>query len=208
MDKLIESLTDDLEPVKKLAHPLVRVLPLIVVSILYVAAMVVLLGPREDWMPKMFNEISYVFEFGLSFSIFVSSAIALAWLGVPDMRGQTWLKAVPVTLTGVFGGWGILRVIYEWGEPFSFKIKNCSLDGFFITFLPVFLLTFSMRKAATTQPGWSAFMAILSFSGLGWAGLRFTCSANTFAQSLVVHFIPFVALGVVFGIFAKRIFKW
>lgn len=208
IDQLINDLTGELEPVKPLAHPFIRALPLIIVSVLYVAFMVVLIGPRNDWMPKMYNEISYVFEFGLSFGIFVSAAIALAWLGVPDMRGQAWLKAVPITLAGVFVFWAILRGIYEWDKPLHFALQSCSLDGFFITVLPVFILTFSCRSAATTQPGWSSFMAILSFSGLGWAGLRLTCSANTFMQSLVVHFIPFVVIGIIFALLARRIFKW
>lgn len=208
LESLIGNLSDELEPVKPMAHPLMRVLPLIVISILYVTAMVVLIGPRNDWMPKAYAELSYVFEFVLSFGIFLSAAISLAWLGVPDMRGQTWLKAVPVTLMGVFLSWGALRMIFEWGEPFHFALRNCSLDGLFMTVIPVFALTFMSRKGTTTQPRWSAFMTILSFSGLGWAGLRLTCTANTFAQSLVVHFIPFIAMGIIFGLFARRIFKW
>ncbi|MCB1531345.1 MAG: DUF1109 family protein [Alphaproteobacteria bacterium] len=208
LDKLIGSLSKELEPCKPMAHPLIRVLPLIVISILYVLAIILLIGPRNDWMPKMYGELSYIFEFGLSFSIFVSAAIALAWLCVPGMRGQTWLKAVPVTLGGVFLFWALLRIIFEWSEPFHFAFSSCSLDGFIMLALPVFILTLFSRRGATTEPWWSSFMAVLSFAGLGWAGLRLTCSANTFAQSLVVHFVPFVTMGVVFALFARRIFKW
>lgn len=208
IDNLIGGLSEDLKPVKPMAHPFMRVLPLIIVSTVYVGTMIFLIGPRNDWMPKMYNELSYMFEFGLAFSIFVSAAIALAWLGVPDMRGQQWLKAVPVTLTGVFLFWAFLRGVYEWDQPLRFELRNCSIDGLFMTVLPVFILTFASRKGSTTQPRWSSFMAILSFSGLGWAGLRLTCTANTFMQSLVVHFIPFVLIGLVFGLFARRIFRW
>lgn len=208
IDSMIENLSNDLSEVKPLPHPLLRVLPLIGISVFYLFAMVAMLGPREDWMPKMFNEISYLFEIGLSLSVFISAAMALCWMSVPDMRGQTWLKAVPVTLLGVFVGWAGLRIYFEWGEPLMMSLGNCSLDGLFLTAVPVFILTLMARRGATTQPGWSAFMSILSFSGLAWAGLRFTCGANTFLQSLVIHFIPFVVLGIVFALFARRIFKW
>ena len=208
VDSLINSLSEELEPVKPLAHPLWRVVPLLFVSALYLGAMIMMLEPRHDWMDKMLGEIDYVFEFILSFSIFVSAAFALCWLSIPDVRGQIWVKAVPVSLLGVFIVWAILRSVFEWHQPLHFELRNCSMDGLFMTVLPVFALTFLARGGATTQPRWSSFMAILSFSGLGWAGLRFTCGANTFLQSLVIHFIPFILLGIVFGLFARRIFKW
>lgn len=208
LDNLIEGLSDELQPVKPLAHPLVRMASLIVVCILYAAAMIAMLGPREDFMPKMMYEIDYIFEILLSLGIFMSSAVALGWMSIPDMRGQTWMKAVPLTLAGIFLLWAGLRMVFEWDEPLVFKLQNCSLDGFFMTLLPVAALVLTSRKGATTQPGWTSFMTVLSFSGLGWAGLRFTCGANTFLQSFVIHFIPFIVLGIIFGLFARRIFRW
>ena len=102
IDNLINSLSDELEPVKPLAHPFARMAPLIVVSILYVGAMIAMLGPREDFIPKVMHEIDYVFEILLSLSIFISGAVALGWMTIPGMRGQTWMKAVPATLSGIF----------------------------------------------------------------------------------------------------------
>jgi len=207
-DKFINELADDLKPVKPLAHPFIRMAPLIVVSIIYVGVMVAMLGPRDDVMPKMMHDIDYVFEILLSLSIFISGAIALGWMTVPGMRGQTWMKAVPVTLTGVFLLWAALRIIFEWDQPFVFKLQNCSIDGFFMTCLPVAALVFTSRQGAITQPRLTSFITVLSFSGLGWAGLRFTCGAGTFLQSFVIHFIPFIMIGVLIGLFARRIYKW
>lgn len=205
---LIGQLTEELTQIKPMQHPIRRMAPLMLISFAYVLIMITVIGPRADWMPKMYNEISYVFEFLLSFSIFLSAALTLGFLSVPDMRGQNWLKAVPMTLAAVFILWAALRVIYEWGEPLIFQWKNCSLDGLIMTIVPVFLLTISSRRGSTTQPIWSSAMTILSFSGLAWAGLRLTCSANTFAQSFVIHFLPFIIIGILFGLFAKRIFRW
>lgn len=208
LNKFIDGLSEGLEPVKPLAHPLARMAPLMVVCIVYVCAMIMMIGPRQDFVPKMIHEIDYAFEILLSIGIFISSAIALGWMSIPDMRGQTWIKAVPVTLSGVFVLWAVLRIYFEWGEPLVFKLQNCSMDGFFMTFLPVAALVFASRQGTTTQPRWTAIITVLSFSGLGWAGLRFTCAAGTFMQSFVIHFIPFIIMGVIIGVFARRIFRW
>ncbi len=208
LDHFINELAEDLKPVKPLAHPLIRIAPLIVVSTLYVGAMIMMLGPRDDFMPKMMHDIDYVFEILLSLSIFISGTLALGWMSIPGMRGQAWMKAVPVTLAGVFALWAILRIMFEWDEPLVFKLQNCSIDGLLMTCLPVVALVLTSRQGATTQPGLTSFITVLAFSGLGWAGLRFTCGAGTFLQSFVIHFIPFVLMGVLFGLFAKRIFRW
>ncbi|MEM6781548.1 MAG: NrsF family protein [Pseudomonadota bacterium] len=208
VDALIDNLSDELEPVQPMAHPFARMAPLIGVSLIYMIAVIAMIGPREDWVPAMFGNMMYFFEFSLSLSIFVSAALALGWLAIPDMAGRVWIKAVPVTLTGVFLVWAVMRMVFEADMEFNFQLSQCNLNGLFLIVLPVAVLTMSLRKGATTQPGWSAFMTILSFSGLGWAGLRFTCGADSFMHSFLIHFIPFVVLGIVFGLFAKRIFRW
>ena len=208
IDDLIGQLSDDLEPRKPLAHPLWRAAPLILISLIYVGATISMIGPREDWIPKMYQEIDYIFEFTLSLGIFITSTFALCWMCVPDMRGQQWVKSVPLTLAAVFCLWAALRIIFEWGQPVVFEWKNCSLDGFIMLMLPAAILTFASRRGSTTQPVWSSSIAVLAFCGLGWSGLRLTCGANTFLQSFGVNFIPFIVLGVIFGIFARRIFRW
>lgn len=208
LNNLIDNLSEELKPVKPMGHPAKRVAPLILISVIYVIGIIAMLGPRDDWVPKIMHEIDFVFELLLSLSIFISSAVALAWLNVPDMRGQQWIKAVPLTLTGVFLLWALLRLIFEVNKDFTFHLGHCNLDGLFMILLPVTVLTFTARKGATTQPVCTAFMTILSFSGLGWAGLRFTCGADSFAHSFLIHFVPFVVLGIIFGVFARKIFRW
>lgn len=207
-ENLIEELSGKLEPVKPLAHPLWRMLPLIIVSLLYLTAIIIMLGPRKDWALMMFGDLSFAFEFTLSMSIFISSALALGWLSIPDMRGQTWIKAVPITLLSVFAVWASLRLAHEGMDGFHLHVGHCTLDGLFMILLPVIILVLSQRKGASTQPGWSGFMTILSFSALGWAGLRFTCGADNFAHAFVMHFIPFLATGILIGLLTKRIFRW
>lgn len=208
LDALINNLSDELEEVKPLCHPLTRMFPLLLVSFTYVLAVIALLGLRDDWMLKMFHDIQFLFEFVLALSVSVSAGLALGWLSIPDMRGQKWVLAVPFTLTAVFMFWALLRMLFEVDDHFHFQLNHCTLDGIFMLILPIGVLTFFSRRGATTHPHLSALMTVLSFSGLAWAGLRLTCGADSFSHAFLMHFVPFIAIGVLFGIFARKIFRW
>ncbi len=208
LDALIGSLSEELEPVKPMPHPLARMFPLILVSFTYVLAVIALLGIRDDWMIKMFHDIQFLFEFVLALSVSASAGLALGWLSVPDMRGQKWIVAIPFTLTAVFLFWAVLRMAFEVDDHFHFHLNHCTLDGIFMLILPIGVLTFFSRQGATTHPQLSAFMTVLSFSGLGWAGLRLTCGMDSFSHAFLMHFVPFIVIGIIFGIFARKIFRW
>lgn len=208
IDGLIGDLSDELQPVKPMENPFILMVPFILFCALYVIGIVSILGLRADLMPKMMSDFTFFFEFGLSIMIFISATFALGWLSIPDLGGREWVKAVPVSLLMVFLFWAALRVIYEMDNHFEFALSHCNLNGLFMIFFPIVALVYSVRKGATTQPGWSAFMTILAFSALGWGALRFTCGADNFAHSFLIHFIPFVVLGVTVGLFSKKIFRW
>ena len=209
IDHLIDNLCEELEPVKPLPHPLMRMLPLIGGCILYVLAFIWMEGMRTDFSTKMLDDLTYVFELSLAFAIAVSAAITLGFLAVPDMRGAQWLKTVPVTLLGVFLFWTLLR-LWEGRETlFDLPIlTDCFMNGIVLLLVPVILLTFFTRMGASTYPGWSAFMTVLSFSGLGWIGLRVTCGMDDFAHAFVYDFLPFICVGIVIGFLSRVIFRW
>lgn len=208
IDALIDSLSDELEPVAPMGHPLVRMLPLLLVSFCYVVAVIAIIGLRHDWMIKMLDDMGYVFELSLALGVFVTAGLALGWLAIPDMRGQQWITVIPLTLAGVFLFWACLRLCYESSPYFHFHLGHCALDGVFMLMIPLAILTLFLRKGATTHPRLAGVMTILSFSGLSWTGLRLTCGADNFSHAFLMHFLPFVAIGVLFGLFARKIFRW
>lgn len=208
IDALIDSLSEDLKETKPMKHPLARMFPLLLVSFTYAVAVVVMLGLRDDWMNIMFDDILFTFEFVLSLCIFVSAGLTLGWTAIPDMGGKRWLPAIPITLTGVFMFWAALRLLFAEEGALYFHLNHCSLDGVFMLILPVAVLTFFSRQGATTCPLLMAGLTVLSFSGLAWAGLRMTCGADNFSHAFLMHFVPFLALGIVFGVFARKIFRW
>lgn len=208
-DSLIDGLSGDLKPVKKMPHPFVLSMPLFLASLVYIAVIITMIGPRHDLIIMMLQDKGYVFELLLALSISISAALTLGWLAFPDMRGQEWIKAIPVTLSVAFFVWAILEFTHGGENVMDLHVAmDCFYNGLVLLFLPMILLVLTVRGGATTRPGWAAGMTILSYSGLGWVGLRLTCGMDNFAHSFVFDFLPFVATGIVFGFFARRIFRW
>lgn len=207
VDKLIENLAADHKPVKKMAHPLLRVLPWFFVAATYIGAVVFYLGIRPDVADKL-QDVYFLMDIGLMFFIALSSALCSAWLCVPDMRGHKWMIGVPFTMVFVFGLWTtVLAMTKGMGMP-NLAWDHCYEDGMFMAVIPATLLIFLTQQGATTRPYLTAFMNILSISALGYIGLRFTCIMDSIEHAFLMHILPFVIFGTILGFFARRVYNW
>jgi hypothetical protein len=207
LDKLIGTLTDELKAVKPLAHPLKRAWPWIVVSIVYVALAGLLHGFRHDMSAKL-ADMDFMFEVLLMGFVSVSAVLASLWLCVPDMRGQKWLAAIPVTLFGVFVLWTCLRCAHEGLTSENIHWTHCFEAGILMGFIPVFALLRMMRAGTTTHPRLLALMNMLAVAGLGYVGLRLTCGMDTVAHATLFHISPFLLAGAVLGFLSRKIYRW
>lgn len=139
----------------------------------------------------------------------ISAVLASSWLCVPDMRGQKWLLSVPVTLLSVFSFWYVLLLAQGTGTyEFRPGFGACTGDGILFGSLPVLALIFLTRKGATTRPYWMGFMNTLSVGALGLTMLRFTCGGDAPLHIAFYHFLPFIVLGILLGMLARRIYDW
>ncbi len=206
-DKLIGELCGGLKPVKKLPHPLARMALYFVLTAAYVAMIVWMYGPRHDWGDKVIH-LNFLFEIGIATAIWISSMVAAAWLCIPDMRGQNWLNAVPVTLTAVLVFWATLRSSLEGLAFFPIQWGGCFKDGCMMGLVPFVLILIFSRQGATCRPYWMAVQNALSVTMAGWIGLRMTCTMNDMGAGFLHHFIPYMALGIAVGLLARRLFKW
>jgi hypothetical protein len=207
MDKLIGDLCAGLSPVKPLHHPLLRVLLYMFLTVAYVGVTVHLYGLRMDWADKL-HDLYFVFETLLALSIWVTAILSAAWLCVPDMRGQGWMKVVPVTLAVVMLVWTFLRATFEGIALFPIHWVHCFKDGCVMGFIPFVLVVLMARRGATCRPYWMAAMNALSVTMAGWVGLRLTCSMNDMGHGFIYHFIPYMVFGVIIGLLARRLFRW
>ncbi len=206
-DNLIDELTQELEPVKCMVHPLRRVVPWLVGVVMYVVAIVHYIGLRPDFYKK-FEDLSFLFENAMMALVAVSAALSASWMCVPDMRGQKWLISAPFSFLFVFLTWVGLRGLVEGVNLPSMHIDHCMADGFWMAVIPAALLVFITTRGATTRPILTALMTALSVSAFGYIGLRFTCMMDTIGHATIYHLVPFVLFGAVLGLLARRVYRW
>ncbi len=207
VDDMINSLTDELEPVKPMAHPMARALPWMIGAAVYAWFVVHHIGLRPDSLEKL-SDLHFLFENMLVGLVGISAALCACWLCVPDMRGQKWIIAVPFSFLAVFFLWGGLRSLIEGVHMETAHFGHCMGDGFWIAIVPAAIMVFLSTGGATTRPFLSAFMASLSVASFGYIGLHFTCMMDTVGHAMVYHLIPFVLLGMALGLIARRLYRW
>lgn len=207
LEELMDDLAKDLEPVDVLRHPLNRALNYMSIALIYVGGIALFLGFRPD-MEAVLQEQNFLFEMILMSALFVSAAFAAAWLCVPDVRGQKWIIAIPLTLFFVFVTWtGLQYYLNEVTIP-HIHWHHCAMDAGMVATIPVAAIVFMSMRGATTHPVLSSFMGILSMSALGYISLRFTCMSDELGHIAVYHILPFVVGGSILGYIAQRLYRW
>ncbi len=206
-ETLIDNLTEELKPRKKLAHPLARALPWMMVAMAYVAGIVNYLGVRPDFAAMLQDSI-FLMDTGLMAAVSISAALSAAWLCVPDMRGVKWLVAVPFTLLATFFAWcAIVSHVDGFSMP-DMHWDHCFNDAMMMGFLPAAAIMFLTLRGATTKPLTMSLMSVLSVAGLGYVGLRFTCMMDTIGHAGMYHLLPFVVFGALLGAAARFVYRW
>lgn len=206
-DNLIESLASDLQEVKLIAHPFKRTLLWLVFALAYLGIAIYYVGIRWDFSDKIYD-VPFVLEMIVVGLMSVSAAFCSLWLCVPDMRGQKWMLMIPSTLFGVFIVWFSTKVLLYMSEMPALEWHHCAQDAVFYGIFPVLGLFLLVGKGKTTCPKMMSFMNALAVSGLGYIGLRITCSAEDMGHTFVYHFMPFVVLSFLIVLAGRKIYRW
>jgi hypothetical protein len=206
-NSLIENLTQDLKPVRPLAHPVVRILPWVFLTLMYITVAGFIHGYRTDISEKL-QEYPFVFEVGLALFIALSAAFASAWLSIPDARGRSGLTAVPLAGLFVFCALFVFRLVTETYDYSYFSLAHCLGSGVLMGLIPGAFLCFMMKKGATTRPHMMSLMNILAVGFAGYIGLRLTCPLDSAMDGTFHHLLPFIIGGLGFGALAQKIYRW
>ena len=206
-NSLIDSLCDDLKPCKKAKHPLVYTLPWLAIACAFAVFIVQYVGIRHDVVNQLENPV-FLFETISVALLAIVAAISSAYLMIPDMRGKKWLLSVTFTIAGVFVLWNLVKISAEGFQVPRFNFDHCMREGMFMALLPMMALIFFMRAGATTKPVIMAVMNLMAGASIAYIGLRFTCSMDTVGHALVFHLMPYMFIGALIGLLARRVYKW
>ncbi|MGH1397819.1 MAG: NrsF family protein [Alphaproteobacteria bacterium] len=207
IDDLIGNLTDELEPIKPMGCPMRRIAIWFVTSAIFVALCAYSMGLRHD-ISTLYTNPHCFFELTLMAITGIFAALSSSYLTVPDMRGQKWLTPTTFTTLGVFTLWNTIRFILEGDSLRGMDFDHCMGEGGFMAIVPVAFLIFMMRHGTTCRPILTAVMNTIAIAALGYVALRFTCPMNTVAHATISHLLPYIALGGVFAMIARKLYKW
>lgn len=207
LDTLIQSLSDTPPTRKRLTHPLYGAVLWLIFAIGFLGSSLYMTGIRYDVANKL-SDPAFVFELALIAMMSVSAAICALYLYIPDMRGKKWLIAVPMSLFGAFATYSLSRALLEqYGLPIP-QFHMCYKNAAIFSVVPALAILVLSMRGKTTRPMTMAFMNALSVGGLGYLGLRLSCSMGDMGHLLVFHLLPYLAFGLVVGLLARYLYRW
>lgn len=206
-ENLIDSLTAELEEVKPACHPMKKALPWFIFGVLYICFAVAVLGMRSDFFDRIFDDV-YILELGMVFIMSLSAALCSLWLGVPDMRGQRWMLAVPFSTLFLLVFWLIAITVLHLEALPAMYWSGCINEALIFGVIPAITLVLLAARGKTTKPQLMSVMNTIAIGGLGYFGLRITCPVEEIGHLVFHHFLPYVFMGGVIFLAGIKIYRW
>lgn len=210
-DRLIEQLASRAVPVKSIGSPLRRTLGWVAMAAIIVAGIVVVHGPRPDWLQAL-SIPSAAIEWGASVLTGLLAAYAAFQISVPG-RSASWawlpLPAAILWLSGI--GLGCLRDFERIGIA-AFAFDGSSWEcawAISLTSLPLALLLLLMvRHAGRVRPSPTALLTALSAAALSAAGVSLIHEGENALMVLLWHAGAVAILSAISWLMGRQLFSW
>ena len=206
-DQLINSLTERLTPVERLASPLAIFSRWTGLSLIFLIALVFFIGVRQD-LPSVLSNPVFLFEIVMAFLIFISAGLCTFYLSIPGQPHQKNILWVPIIFFAGFAGWVFYRSIFTPMTFPDYHWSHCMGFGLAMISLPLAYSIYQTKKGASTRPYLLTLMMALSAGALGYIGLRFICHLDGIGASFYQHVFLFVIIGALLGLAARKILRW
>jgi hypothetical protein len=176
----------------------------------YLSAVLLVLGPRDDWL-QQFNQAAYAVEILLTLFLIVSAGIASVRFSVPKALKQSTALLLP-TVSVALG-----LVIWQLGEVSGEELITSATDlslsyislGVIAGATPVALFLFwQMSQGSPTQLSFASGMALLSASACGHLLMRTIGQASNFSDVLVWCYSPILLLMTVGALSGNKLLRW
>ncbi len=204
-DDLINKLTSDLKPVKRLPPVSLRVAVVTVATIAILAAAVfgVTHGPRPDLSQKI-DTMGYAAQVASFFIAGLCAAFAAFKLSIPDTKIRP-LTYAAIGLASAIWGFQILTLVLDGGiSHIDVAERNCLTDLSLFMIAPLGVIGFMMTRGAPIWRGWAGYAMVLSVGSFSAIAMRFLCPNDSPAHLLVWHFLPVIVFSIA-GIFLGKI---
>jgi hypothetical protein len=206
-EDLIRTLASEAKPVRRLAHPARRVVYWLSISLLYVTAIVLFMGPRPDIGVKL-GEPRFVLEIGAAFLTGVMAAMAAFCAGSPGR--PLWERFAPLPMLvlwlgslgeGCWQGWGANGLPLR---PDLVCFPSIVMAGL----IPGALILYMVRRGAPLAPVLTTALAALAASALGAAALRLYHTQDASIMILVWQFGSVAVITGLGGLIGRKLLRW
>lgn len=206
-EDLIRTLASEAKPVRRLAHPAWRVAYWLLISLIYVAVVVLIMRPRPDIGVKL-GEPRFVLEIGAAFLTGVMAAAAAFCAGCPGR--PFWERLTPLPMLVLWLGSLAEGCWRGWGSGVASLRPDlvCLPNIVLASLVPGGLILYMIRRGAPLAPALTAALAALAASALSAAALRLYHVQDASMMVLVWQFgsVAFItALGALIG---RNLLRW
>ena len=209
--KLIDSLTKNLKPVRRLIHPIKRAVIWFVSSLLFVSLGIYWSGILQRFSPESANTFFILETITILWFTFSTACLAFL-LSVP---GRFKPRMIGYALVPLLSWVGLLFIQNGAFFPvFSFKSLSsvpggcCARDLATLCVVPALIIFSMLRLASPQKRSFIGYVGLLSSFGLAAFGLQFICGAlSSPVHVLMFHVSPAVGLSLLGLFFGKVLIK-
>ncbi|MBU2533639.1 MAG: DUF1109 domain-containing protein, partial [Alphaproteobacteria bacterium] len=173
-DDLIEQLTANARPVRRLMHPMLRMLVWAALSFAFLLASILVVGPRPDLAEKL-ADTRFILEISAIVMTSLMAAAAALCSGCPGRPHWERYAPLPFLLIWLASlGQGCWQEISSRGTTAVLGLDlTCFEIIFLLSLVPAFVIISMVRRGAPLTPMWTVGLAMLAATTAAGAGLRF-----------------------------------
>jgi len=209
-DDLIERLATRHKPIRRLPPPWKRALYWLSIALCGVAAVVMLMSPREDLAAKL-TDTRFLIEEMAALVTAAAAAFSAFWLIVPGhSRAVVLLPAAPLAIWLGSLGQGCWQAWLRFGDD-AWRLSPdwvCFPAIAVVGVVPALTMVTMLRKGAPIAPRMTVMLGALAAAALGNVGLRLFHPQDASLMVLVWQFGSVAVLSMLAGWSGRQILAW
>ena len=207
-DGLIQELSKQAKPVKRLPPPYQRCICWLGSAMLCLGVGVALIGLRPDFDEKWMTG-AFLVQAALTLSVAVLSAVGAFTLSVPSEEKRALTGLAPLV---ALGSWIAFLIISLMMSPEGMLSPGsgmaCVRDIIILALPPAGILFFMIHRAAPLMLRWAGVLISLSVAAFGALGTQLICRNDDLPHILMWHVIPVLVIGGAGAILGERLLRW